>query len=275
MDVDNLKLRFKTALLILPIFILPIYMGGIYFKIALICVSTVFFFELITIINIPKRKVTALIYLSSLCISLYILKIVPDIATSICVAALVVGYVLIKLFDRGNNWFFAIIGYSYLSFFVFYQIRLQGNPTDGLISFFLVIMIAVISDSFGYFGGQLLGRKKIFPNISPNKTFEGTLFAFLTPAIFFYFLALISGVDFNNSIIYVFILIMALGAILGDLLGSYFKRNFNVKNSSNFLPGHGGLLDRMDSIIGVGLFFIILDQIASNNSYENILYFWR
>ena len=68
---------------------------------------------------------------------------------------------------------------------------------------------------------------------------------------------------------------MALGAILGDLIGSYFKRNFNVKNSSNLLPGHGGLLDRMDSIVGVGIFFIILDQITRNNSYENLLYFWR
>ena len=68
---------------------------------------------------------------------------------------------------------------------------------------------------------------------------------------------------------------MALGAILGDLFGSYLKRNFSVKNSSNFLPGHGGLLDRMDSIIGVGVIFLILDKITSNNSYENILYFWR
>ena len=68
---------------------------------------------------------------------------------------------------------------------------------------------------------------------------------------------------------------MALGAILGDLIGSYFKRNFKIKNSSNLLPGHGGLLDRMDSIVGVGIFFIILDQITRNSSYENILYFWR
>ena len=275
MDIDNLRLRFKTALLILPILILPIYLGGIYFKIALICVSTVFFYELMTIINIPKRLMTTILYLCFLFMSLYILKIAPDMAINICLAALVVVIILIKLFYWSKDWFLVMIGYSYLSFLVFHQIRLPDNSTDGLISISLVIMIAVISDSFGYFGGQLFGRKKIFPNISPNKTFEGTLFAFFTPAIFIYFLAQIYEVDFNNSIIYVFILIMALGAILGDLMGSYFKRNFNVKNSSNFLPGHGGLLDRMDSIVGVGVFFIILDHIASNNSYENILYFWR
>ena len=275
MDIDNLRLRFKTALLILPIFFIPIYLGGVYFKIALICVSTLFFYELITIINNAERKVATTLYLCFLCLSLFILKIAPDAAFSICLAALVVGSILIKLVYRVNFWFQAIIGYSYLSFLVFYQIRLQGNPTDGLISIFLVILIAVISDSFGYFGGQLFGRKKIFPYISPNKTLEGTLFAFFTPAIFIFFLALIFEVDFNNSIIYIFISIMALGAILGDLIGSYFKRNFNIKNSSNLLPGHGGLLDRMDSIVGVGIFFIILDQITRNNSYENILYFWR
>ncbi|MEC8426236.1 MAG: CDP-archaeol synthase, partial [Pseudomonadota bacterium] len=264
-----------TALVILPIFFLPIYLGGIFFKIALICVSALFFYELITIINHTERKVTTMLYLFFLCLSLFILKIAPDVAFSICLAALVVGSILIKLVYKSDFWFQAVIGYSYLSFLVFYQIRLQSNPTDGLISIFLVLLIAFISDSFGYFGGQLFGRKKIFPYISPNKTLEGTLFAFFMPPIFIFFLALIFEVDFNNSIIYIFISIMALGAILGDLIGSYFKRNFNVKNSSNLLPGHGGLLDRMDSIVGVGIFFIILDQITRNNSYENILYFWR
>ncbi len=275
MDIDNLRLRFKTALVILPIFFLPIYLGGIYFKIALICISTLFFYELITIINHAERKVATILYLCFLCASLFILKIAPDVALSICLVALVVGSILIKLVYKVNFWLQAIIGYSYLSFLVFYQIRLQGNPADGLISIFLVIMIAVISDSFGYFGGQLFGSKKIFPNISPNKTLEGTLFAFFMPAIFIFFIALIIEVDVNDSIIYIFISVMALGAILGDLIGSFFKRNFNVKNSSNLLPGHGGLLDRMDSVVGVGIFFIILDQLTRNNSYENILYFWR
>ena len=275
MDINNLRLRLKTALLILPIFILPIYLGGIYFKIALIFISTVLFYELITIINNPKRKVVTMLYLCFLCMSLFILMLATDMAMSICLVALIVGSILIKLFYKENGWLLAIICYSYLSFLAFYHIRLQGNPTDGLTSIILVVVIAIISDTSGYLGGQLLGRKRIFPYISPNKTLEGTLFAFLTPAIFIFFLALISEVDFNNSIIYLFISIMALGAILGDLLGSYFKRNFKVKNSSNLLPGHGGLLDRMDSTVGVGIFFIILDKITRNSSYENILYFWR
>ena len=71
MDIDNLKLRFKTALLILPIFFLPIYLGGIYFKIALICVSTLFFYELITIINNGERKVATIIFMFSVLIFIH------------------------------------------------------------------------------------------------------------------------------------------------------------------------------------------------------------
>ena len=275
MDFNNLRLRFQTTLLILPIFILPIYLGGIYFKIALICVSILLFYELTLIISYPKRKAASMLYSLFLCISVLLLNTAPDIAITICLVVLVTGSILIKLFYGGNGWLLAVIYYSYISFLVFYQIRLEGDTLDGLNSILLVITIAVISDSSGYFGGQFLGRKKVFPYLSPNKTIEGTFFAFITPAIFIFFLALFSTMNLNDSIIYLFISVMALGAILGDLFGSYLKRNFSVKNSSNFLPGHGGLLDRMDSIIGVGVIFLILDKITSNNSYENILYFWR
>tara|TARA_Y200000002_G_scaffold258412_2_gene214295 strand:+ start:1487 stop:2047 length:561 start_codon:yes stop_codon:yes gene_type:complete len=185
------------------------------------------------------------------------------------------GSILTKLSNRGSSWLIAITNYCYLTFLIFYQIRMQDNMTDGLNSIFLIIAIAVISDTSGYFGGQLFGGKKIFPNLSPNKTVQGTLFALIMPSILIFFLVQVFGVGFHSNLLLFFILIMSLGAILGDLSGSYLKRNFNVSNSSNFLPGHGGLLDRMDSIIGVGVFFLIIDSIIVNTIYENILYFWR
>ena len=275
MDIDNLRQRFQTTLLILPIFVLPIYLGGFFFKIILICISLVLFYELLEIINFPQKKIATSVYLFFLCLSVFIFTILPSAALIICLVILILGSILIKLSNRGSSWLIAITNYCYLTFLLFYQIRMQDNITDGLNSIFLIITIAVISDTSGYFGGQLFGGKKIFPNLSPNKTVQGTLFALIMPSIFIFFLVQVFGVGFHSSLLLLFILIMSLGAILGDLSGSYLKRNFNVSNSSNFLPGHGGLLDRMDSIIGVGIFFLIIESIIVNTIYENILYFWR
>ncbi len=275
MDIDNLRLRLKTVLLILPAFLLPVFLGGIYFEIFLIFLSLILFYELTIIINYSHKKIAITVFLFSLILSLIILKNFPGITHTICLAIMLMGSIFIRLFIRTSMWFIAISSYSYMAFLIFHQLRLQDNLLDGLFSLLLIIFIAIISDTSGYLGGQLAGRKKIFPNLSPNKTVEGTLFAVFIPTLFFFVIFMLYGVNSNSIALSFFILLITIGAILGDMLGSFFKRSFSFKNSSDLLPGHGGLLDRLDSVIGSGIAFLILANIVSNTNYENILYFWR
>ena len=138
-----------------------------------------------------------------------------------------------------------IIIYLFLS--LFSLLFIEFNEENFFI-FNLMILVIVTFDIFSYFVGSLIGKNKILLNISPKKTFEGLLGGI----IFSFFSALIYlntlGLNIDLTIIF-FILSTIIAAFFGDLLESKFKRINSLKNSSDILPGHGGLFDRFDSFI--------------------------
>lgn len=126
--------------------------------------------------------------------------------------------------------------------------------------FIIYCAIIVLFDTICYVFGSLFGKKKILPNISPNKTYFGFISGFVcTFLIMFYlikYLEIFS--ELYSSIFIILIIIFSFG---GDLIESYFKRISNIKNSSNLIPGHGGFFDRFDSFIlgnyGLFIFFYL------------------
>lgn len=124
-----------------------------------------------------------------------------------------------------------------------------------ILDFNLLIIIIITFDIFSYFFGKAIGKTKLI-NISPKKTIEGLvggIIASLSFAIIFsyYFGILINIVLLMNILLVIF------SSLSGDLIESYFKRKNDLKNSSNIIPGHGGVFDRFDSF----LFFIIVYSI--------------
>jgi phosphatidate cytidylyltransferase len=110
------------------------------------------------------------------------------------------------------------------------------------------------NDSFAYFSGRAFGKHKLFERISPKKTWEGTFGGIL----FTLLLGFIIGSYINKGEVLFWMisaLIIAPGAILGDLLESLFKRSLAVKDSGKILPGHGGVLDRFDAALFTIPFF--------------------
>jgi phosphatidate cytidylyltransferase len=120
--------------------------------------------------------------------------------------------------------------------------------------FIAVVVIICMSDSGAYFTGRRLQGPKLAPHISPNKTWSGAIGGFLSAIMtgllanhFFHFKELTLGL----------IILIAVVAQGGDLLESWVKRRFKVKDSSQLIPGHGGLLDRLDSLLAVGVLMAI------------------
>jgi len=121
----------------------------------------------------------------------------------------------------------------------------------------LLITISSLMDVLAYFGGKKYGKRKFLSNISPNKTLEGFLIALIgTPLLMLTFLALIF--DFNFIKFFILILLVSIFSVLGDASASLFKRIAGVKDSSNLLPGHGGILDRIDSHLAAAPSFVVL-----------------
>jgi phosphatidate cytidylyltransferase len=127
------------------------------------------------------------------------------------------------------------------------------NLEDGRGWVFLAILSTFASDSSAYFAGRALGKHKMAPYISPKKTWEGAAAgiagAIIACTILVYLFHL--PVNYWQAII-LGILVSVMGQ-LGDLVKSLFKRNVEVKDSGNVLPGHGGFLDRMDSLAFAGV----------------------
>lgn len=120
----------------------------------------------------------------------------------------------------------------------------EYNPNILLGSFILVW----VNDSFAYLVGKNFGKQKLFPSISPKKTVEGFLGGLFFACVASYFIAKYTHTLTTNDWLLLAIIISVFGTI-GDLIESKYKRQANVKDSGVIMPGHGGLLDRLDSII--------------------------
>jgi phosphatidate cytidylyltransferase len=120
----------------------------------------------------------------------------------------------------------------------------------------VLILLVWTNDTFAYLIGRLLGKKKLFERISPNKTWEGTIGGI----IFSVLLGVVFGLYSNNGNDFIYwivcALIIAACAIFGDLFQSMMKRSLNIKDSGSLLPGHGGILDRFDALLFAVPFFV-------------------
>ena len=126
--------------------------------------------------------------------------------------------------------------------------------------FVYIITLVIIFDIISYVFGKKFGKIKILPIISPNKTYfgliSGLLITFIIGILLNYYLYI-----FNSDLIIFYILLLLLSAFIGDVIESLFKRKCNLKNSSEFLPGHGGFFDRFDSMVMVFIFLLFFKLI--------------
>ena len=141
-----------------------------------------------------------------------------------------------------------LITFCYV-FFIFCNFSYEIHRLEGSIFFLYVICICFFTDIGGYAFGKIIGGRKL-TNISPNKTISGTIGSFIfsiIPLIIFFILGYLD-IEFSLKNI-TFCLLISVISQLGDLSVSYLKRKAKIKDTGNILPGHGGVLDRIDGII--------------------------
>ena len=129
---------------------------------------------------------------------------------------------------------------------------------DGVGRYFIMIpfVMAFISDSGAYFAGKYLGQHKLAPVISPNKTIEGAIGGIIAAILGMLLYGLVLDIAFGFTVNYLYAciygMIGSLGGVFGDLCFSVIKRQTGIKDYGNLIPGHGGILDRFDSMMVVG-----------------------
>lgn len=164
---------------------------------------------------------------------------------------------------------FVLTGYVIINFAFFYIMYLAQNLNIIVISF--ILLIVWIVDSGAYIFGKSLGKTNFFPSISPNKTWEGVAGGIVSSMVAFYFLSIYMLNKSPDIGAFSYVAFISCVAIAGDLLMSYAKRHFGVKDSSNLIPGHGGLLDRIDAIIFVCFVLSLIHYFGSINLSKEFL----
>ena len=140
------------------------------------------------------------------------------------------------------------------------NIRMLNHGSYCILYFFSIVWI---SDIGAYFCGRIFGRHKLAPEISPGKTWEGAIGGIVMVTLFVLMVTFISGVSFFHALSSLIVsLIVTVFSMFGDLLESIFKRERDIKDSGNLLPGHGGVLDRIDSITAAAPIFAILAMLG-------------
>lgn len=192
--------------------------------------------------NLLKRFFTSLVILFPIAIIIHIESI---LLFSVLISLVCIGGLFEWIKNRmGNNF----LGIFLISSFGISSIIFVDTFVEKFISAYLVFLLAILNtaifDTFAYIVGSNFGHTKIAKEISPNKTYEGLIAGIISSVIYGYLVCTFLNIDL--LIIPCFI-IGCLFAFLGDLLISYFKRRSGIKDTGSLLPGHGGVLDRLDS----------------------------
>lgn len=251
-----MKERVITGIIILILFMIPFYIGAFWFTYLAMVLAIIAFHELTTIIKIRKYGTKYFVGLAG--IVLLFLPLLPflNVTFEIIQIKVLLALVLFFLTSTVFNIEYSIekagtllIGVLYIGFgFVFLA---EARIDEGLLWTLAVLISIWATDSGAYFVGRKFGKTKLAEKVSPNKTIEGSIGGIIIALI----IGLIMQMSFqpfdNYGETVLLILVVSIAGQVGDLVESALKRHFKVKDSGKLLPGHGGILDRLDSWIFV------------------------
>ncbi|CQR47664.1 Phosphatidate cytidylyltransferase [Paraliobacillus sp. PM-2] len=247
-----MKQRIITAIIAILLFFPFVFIGGIPFYFIMYLIGSIGLIELLHMRKMTSYPIPMLFTL----VLLWILilptgdQLFNQIGTNkseltLFIVLILLGYtVLVKNKFTFEDAGFLVLSAIYVGLGFYYFMETQAF---GLQYIFYGIVVILATDTGAYFFGRAFGKHKLWPEISPNKTIEGAVGGIILAclvAIIFQFFAPV-----HTSMIVVIVVTIFASACgqIGDLVESAFKRYYNVKDSGNLLPGHGGILDRFDS----------------------------
>ncbi|GAA4701020.1 phosphatidate cytidylyltransferase [Brevibacillus fulvus] len=252
-----MKQRIVTGLIGGIIFIGIVYLGNSWFSLLVLLLALGGLYEFLRMAKIPLFSMASLF---SFILMLGIL--LPNVAFASSME-LSVGDVLLPVMLllfiysvwRKNQFHIehvalTILGALYIGYGFTYMLATRNLPEHGLLLTFLVVFGIWATDTGAYFVGKAVGRRKLWPAISPNKTLEGSLGGLVLAVLVVALLNQLGG-SFSFGQVLGIGLTIGIAGQLGDLVESAIKRHFGVKDSGQILPGHGGVLDRFDSLLFV------------------------
>jgi phosphatidate cytidylyltransferase len=242
-DSRNLLMRIAAALVLAPLAIAMAYAGGWWWAVLVTLAAIGLFVEWLMVTCAERNVAVTVSGIVALVLA------TPFLAVDRVEAALVVlGLGLIAVTVRASPpriWIIA--GYFYAAAAQLASVAVRVDQTQGFAALILVLLVVWATDIGGYFAGRGIGGPKLWPRVSPKKTWAGAIGGFAASlAVAIGFSALGHG---KTLPLLVLAAALSIAAQFGDLFESAVKRRFGVKDSSHIIPGHGGVMDRLDGFV--------------------------
>ncbi len=267
----DLGVRAASAALLIPAVLLDIWLGGIWFELFAAFLGILMAHEWVNTVHNRSSTQFALHCAAALCAAFLPsdIGVVQTLAILLGITAL--GIAANAMRDRDKN-VFAFVGIPYVALPVFALVLLRAHSTWGVHAIMWLMLVVWATDTFAYFAGRMVGGPKLAPKLSPKKTWSGLVGGMLGAA----FISTVYAVSWLPSWLPLAIVAAALAVIaqLGDIFESALKRNYGVKDSGYLIPGHGGVLDRVDGLVAVAAAAALVGFARNSSSLAEGLLLW-
>lgn len=254
----ELAKRLISAAVMIIIVVASLLIGKIT-TFALVCaIEFMMMFDVVNALNSGGYKVNRIILLLAAILAIPAVYVYSSVGYMLVCAVAVTALAVYTVFNKAHDFkgmlagFFALI-YPLLPGSMLIMIIVHDMKSDGRFGMILLVgtvLCACLSDAFAYFGGHLFGKRKLCPEISPKKTVAGSIASFAGGVVGGVIMALLTNMLTEIGWIMWLVIGLLCGgfAQIGDLIASMLKRFCGIKDYGKYIPGHGGVMDRMDSI---------------------------
>jgi len=248
---DDLTVRLLSSALMVMIGAVAVVLGGVWFQMLVVFIVSVMIWELWMMIA-PDRPTSGML----------LVALSASVLSGLLVQASAFGMLLLLVTPLVGGY---TVRHERLSFFFFaLGIQVAGwglivfRDDYGFTWILWLICVVVATDTFGYLVGRLVGGPKFWPKVSPKKTWSGTAGGWIAAGLVGYVFTLFTTA---GLIIVLISMVLSFASQMGDIAESALKRRMKVKDSSTLIPGHGGLFDRFDALLGASIFMLFVASV--------------
>lgn len=248
-SVNNLALRVASAAVLGPLALVTAYLGGWPFALFWGLAGVAVLWEWTTLVAGPNHRLMLSACGSAIAVAAMVAWLGRPV-TAILLVGLGVLAALVFAPRERRLWITAGIGYA--GSMLLAPMLLRADAIHGFLAMALLFAVVWTTDVLGYFAGRAFGGPKLMPAVSPKKTWSGAIAGTFGAMIVAVLIAALFG-SFNRPAIALIALLLSVVAQLGDLMESWVKRQFGAKDASQLIPGHGGVMDRLDGFWAAAL----------------------
>jgi phosphatidate cytidylyltransferase len=268
---SDLGVRSISALVLIPAVLLDVWFGGVWFEVFMALLGLLMAHEWTNIVhqrNSRQFAVHAAAVLGAALLSQDI-GVLPTLAILLAITA---TNSIASAYGVNERSLFSFVGVPYVALPVLALVLLRSDAVWGVHAIMWLMLVVWATDSFAYFAGRIIGGPKLAPVLSPKKTWAGLLGGMTGAAI----VSAVYAVWWLQGWVALAIVAAALAVVaqLGDIFESALKRRYGVKDSGDLIPGHGGVLDRVDGLAAVSMVAALIGFARHSNSLAEGLLVW-